>query len=94
MTIAKDFITIVSGLPRSGMSMMMRMLQAGGMPVVTDNLRPADADNPNGYYEFEPVKHLSRDASWLRDAQHHHTHGRLIAGPSIEARTRGRPHID
>ena len=48
--------------------MMIRMLQAGGMPVVTDNLRPADADNPNGYYEFEPVKHLSRDASWLRDA--------------------------
>jgi hypothetical protein len=48
--------------------MMMRMLEAGGMPVLTDNIRQADADNPNGYYEFEPVKQLSRDASWLVDA--------------------------
>jgi Sulfotransferase domain len=64
----KKFITIVAGLPRSGTSMMMRMLEAGGMPTLTDNVRQADADNPNGYYEFEPVKQLSRDTSWLVDA--------------------------
>jgi hypothetical protein len=65
---SKDFITVVSGLPRSGTSMMMRMLEVGGMHILTDNIRQADADNPNGYYEFEPVKQLSRDASWLMDA--------------------------
>src|SRR6516162_10352886 len=69
MTIRDNsIITIVSGLPRSGTSMMMRMLEAGGMPILSDNIRRADADNPNGYYEFEPVKHLSQDSSWLRDA--------------------------
>jgi hypothetical protein len=49
--------------------MMMRMLEAGGMPVLTDNLRIADEDNPRGYYEFEPVKQIMRDASWLEDAK-------------------------
>ena len=44
-------ITIVSGLPRSGTSMMMRMLEAGGMEVLVDHLRPSDADNPHGYTE-------------------------------------------
>jgi len=63
-----DFITIVSGLPRSGTSMMMQMLEAGGVPVLTDNLREADTDNPRGYYEFEPVKQVARDVSWLADA--------------------------
>jgi hypothetical protein len=48
--------------------MMMQMLKAGGMPVITDNIRVADPDNPLGYYEFEPVKQLSRDASWLDSA--------------------------
>src|SRR5262245_53552710 len=57
-----SFITIVSGLPRSGTSMMMRMLEAGGMPVLTDEIRKPDLDNPNGYYEFEPVKLLRKDA--------------------------------
>src|SRR5262245_31379692 len=64
----KEFITIVSGLPRSGTSMMMRMLEKGGIPVLTDGLRKADDDNPLGYYEFEPVKRLDKDASWLNDA--------------------------
>jgi hypothetical protein len=68
-TKGRDFITVVSGLPRSGTSMMMRMLEAGGMPVLTDNVRQADADNPNGYYEFERVKQLPRDTSWLRNAR-------------------------
>lgn len=58
-------ITIVSGLPRSGTSLMMRMLEAGGMEVVVDHIRPPDADNPYGYYEFEPVKHLKENASFL-----------------------------
>jgi hypothetical protein len=60
-----EYLTIVSGLPRSGTSMMMRMLDAGGMPVLTDHVRTADDDNPNGYYEFEAVKHTKQNASWL-----------------------------
>ncbi len=62
-------ITIVSGLPRSGTSMMMRMIERGGMEVLTDHLRKADKDNPRGYYEFERVKQLKRDTSWLPDAE-------------------------
>lgn len=63
-----DFVTIVSGLPRSGTSMMMQALEAGGMPLLTDNVRTADADNPKGYYEFEPVKKTKSDPSWLAQA--------------------------
>lgn len=63
------FIIVVSGLPRSGTSMMMQMLEAGGIPVVTDKIRAADDDNPLGYYEYEPVKQLSKDASWLDAAR-------------------------
>jgi sulfotransferase family protein len=63
-------ITVVSGLPRSGTSMMMKMLEAGGLPLLVDNLRIGDDDNPAGYYEFEPVKKLSQgDSEWLADAQ-------------------------
>jgi hypothetical protein len=63
-------ITVVSGLPRSGTSMMMKMLEAGGLPLLVDNLRIGDDDNPAGYYEFEPVKKLSQgDSEWLGDAQ-------------------------
>jgi len=58
-------ITIVSGLPRSGTSMMMRMLEAGGMELVVDNIRKADEDNPYGYFEFEKVKKIKKDSSWL-----------------------------
>jgi Sulfotransferase domain len=58
-------ITIVSGLPRSGTSLMMQMLDQGGMAVVTDNIRRADTDNPRGYYEFEQVKKIKTDVSWL-----------------------------
>jgi hypothetical protein len=65
-----DSITIVSGLPRSGTSLMMQMLEAGGMSVVTDNVRKADDDNPKGYYEFEKVKTIKNDSSWLKDCQH------------------------
>ena len=65
----REFITIVSGLPRSGTSMMMQMLEAGGLPVCTDGVRSADLDNPRGYYEFEPVKEVRRDCSWLNQAR-------------------------
>jgi hypothetical protein len=58
-------IVIVSGLPRSGTSLMMQMLDKGGLAVVTDNVRTADTDNPRGYYELEQVKRIKDDVSWL-----------------------------
>jgi Sulfotransferase domain len=58
-------IIIVSGLPRSGTSLMMQMLASGGLETVTDNIRAADTDNPRGYYELEKVKKIKDDASWL-----------------------------
>jgi hypothetical protein len=61
----KEFITIVSGLPRSGTSMVMQMLEAGGLKPLSDELREADEDNPRGYYEFEPVKQTAKDAAWV-----------------------------
>lgn len=65
----QEFITVVSGLPRSGTSMMMKMLTAGGLEALTDNIRIADEDNPKGYFEFEMVKKLGADHSWLPDAR-------------------------
>jgi hypothetical protein len=66
---AEEFVTLVSGLPRSGTSMMMKMLEAGGMQVLADHLRTADEDNPEGYYEFERVKKIEHDHAWLDDAR-------------------------
>lgn len=66
----KQTVTVVSGLPRSGTSMMMRMLEAGGILPLTDELREADKDNPKGYYEFERVKKLDEgDTEWVEEAQ-------------------------
>jgi hypothetical protein len=62
---SSPFVTVVSGLPRSGTSLMMQMLAAGGMPLLTDGQRQPDSDNPRGYYEFEPAKRLHRDSSWV-----------------------------
>ena len=64
-------IVVVSGLPRSGTSMAMKMLEAGGLDVVVDGLRTADEDNPKGYYEDERVKDLANelDKSWLTEAR-------------------------
>jgi hypothetical protein len=64
-------IIVVSGLPRSGTSMLMKMLEAGGVPLVTDGLREADEDNPKGYYEDERVKRLGQetDRGWLASAR-------------------------
>lgn len=61
-------IIVVSGLPRSGTSMMMKMLEAGGVPIWSDHERSADIDNPKGYYELERIKHLEKetDKSYLR----------------------------
>ncbi len=61
----RDYISIVSGLPRSGTSMVMSAIGAGGIEPLIDHVRKADEDNPKGYYEFEPVKKTKEDASWL-----------------------------
>ena len=60
-------IIVVSGLPRSGTSMMMNMLGRGGVPVLTDGIRSSDDSNPRGYFEYEPVKELGKDGdrSWV-----------------------------
>lgn len=64
-------IIVVSGLPRSGTSMMMQMLEAGGVAVVTDGMRAADESNPRGYYEVERVMSLEAgvDVAWLAEAR-------------------------
>jgi Sulfotransferase domain len=62
-------IIIVSGLPRSGTSLMMQMLDHGGVEVVTDNVRTPDTDNPRGYYEFEQVKKIKEDKCWLPETR-------------------------
>jgi hypothetical protein len=64
-------IIIVSGLPRSGTSMTMKMLEAAGLSIVSDGVRSADEDNPKGYFELERVKNLAdeQDFSWLVDAR-------------------------
>lgn len=63
-----ETVYVVSGLPRSGTSMMMQMLDAGGLPVFTDQKRTADDNNPKGYYEHQLVRSLARDRSWVRQA--------------------------
>src|SRR5512138_302673 len=62
-------VVVVSGLPRSGTSMMMKMLAEGGLEVLTDSIRTADEDNPNGYFELEVVKQLADgQREWLANA--------------------------
>lgn len=62
-------IVIVSGLPRSGTSLMMQMLDHGGIEAVSDGIRSPDVDNPRGYYEFEIVKKIKEDASWIPETR-------------------------
>lgn len=69
-SISED-VVVVSGLPRSGTSMMMNMLQASGLPLITDGIRSADEDNPKGYFELERVKKLKEEHAWLADAGGH-----------------------
>jgi hypothetical protein len=65
----RNVITIVSGLPRSGTSLMMQMLAAGGMSVVTDGERQADADNPRGYFEWERIKLLPKRPDCIAEGE-------------------------
>jgi hypothetical protein len=67
----RDFVTVVSGLPRSGTSMMMRMLDAGGVPAFADNDRQADADNPCGYFEYQAIKKVGEESAWMAQAVGH-----------------------
>ena len=62
-------VVLVSGLPRSGTSMLMQMLEKGGVPIVTDKIRTPNEDNPKGYHEFERIKELDKtgDKSWLKN---------------------------
>ena len=62
-------ITVVTGLPRSGTSLAMQLLEAAGIPPFTDGQRLADASNPQGYYEAEIVKTLPQDSAWLAQAE-------------------------
>jgi hypothetical protein len=68
MSLAQEII-IVSGLPRSGTSLMMQMLDRAGLPILTDQLRQADPDNPRGYYEFEAVKQTKQHPGWVAGAR-------------------------
>lgn len=61
-------VTVVSGLPRSGTSLAMQMIHAGGIPALTDGQRTSDDSNPRGYFELERVKQLKQDKSWLDEA--------------------------
>lgn len=62
-------IIVVTGLPRSGTSMLMRMLRAGGLPLLVDAARSADDDNPWGYFEYAPVKRTKESAAWVPEAR-------------------------
>jgi hypothetical protein len=64
-------LIVVSGLPRSGTSMLMKMLEAGGVAIWSDHGRGADIDNPKGYFELERIKHLEKetDKSYLREGR-------------------------
>lgn len=66
---SSDIVTVVSGMPRSGTSLMMRMLEAGGIPVLSDGRRPADEHNPYGYFEDERTMRLAKDAAWIEEAR-------------------------
>lgn len=66
----KNEVIVVSGLPRSGTSLMMQILEKAGLEILVDQTRPADMDNPRGYYEYEPVKYLKDgDRSWIQQAK-------------------------
>ncbi|MFT4673982.1 MAG: tetratricopeptide (TPR) repeat protein [Saprospiraceae bacterium] len=65
----KNQIAVVSGLPRSGTSLMMQMLDKGGVSILQDTSREADISNPKGYYEYKPVMSLYKDNSWLSQGQ-------------------------
>jgi len=93
----RPFVTVVSGLPRSGTSMAMQMLVAGGLAPMTDEARRADESNPRGYLELEAVKRTGRDAGWVSEAGGkavkvvHALLGSLPAGPAYRVVLMRRP---
>jgi len=84
----EESLIVVTGMPRSGTSMLMQMLVAGGMNAMTDGLREPDEDNPRGYLEFEPVKNLLKDSTWLLEGR-----GKVIkiVAPLLSALPAGLP---
>ena len=62
-------IVVVCGLPRSGTSLMMQMLNSGGVDIYQDNLRTPDENNPNGFFEHENVKALMKGNNWFKEAK-------------------------
>lgn len=82
----QDAITIVTGLPRCGSSMLMQMLDAGGVPPLTDGLRTPDDNNPQGFFEFEPVKSGKAYDEWMPRARRHAV---KIVAPLIPAIPKG-----
>lgn len=64
----KQIITIVTGLPRSGTSLMMQILNKSGLEILSDGVRQKDISNPEGYYELEAVKGIVKDNSFLKNA--------------------------
>ena len=84
----EESLVVVTGLPRSGTSMFMQMLAAGGLTILTDGLREPDEDNPRGYLEFEPVKNLLKDSTWLLEGR-----GKVvkIVAPLLSALPAGLP---
>ncbi len=65
----ESFITVVSGIPRSGTSLVMQMLGAGGLALAVDDLRSPDAHNPRGYFELDAVKRLAADTRCIGSAR-------------------------
>lgn len=61
-------VTLVSGVPRSGTSLMMQMLEAAGIEPLVDDSREPDESNPRGYYELDAVKRTRTDSSWVEGA--------------------------
>lgn len=86
---ALEPIIVVSGLPRSGTSLMMQLLRAGGIPVLTDDVRTADVSNPKGYFEYEKVKWLAADNTWLSQA---HGHAIKVIAQLVPFLPRGLPY--
>ncbi|QMI49032.1 sulfotransferase [Burkholderia sp. MBR-1] len=63
-----DAVTVVSGLPRSGTSMLMRVLAFGGIEPLTDHIREGNSRNPHGYFEWEPIKERHGYVNWIDSA--------------------------
>jgi hypothetical protein len=68
MPTARSYVTIVTGMPRSGTSLTMRMLDTGGIPALTDGRRQADLHNPHGYFEDSRAARLAQESAWLEEA--------------------------